>query len=129
VARIKYGLQDKLYLGNLDAKRDWGYAPDYVNARWRMLQVDEPDDYVVATGEADTVREFLEHPPPRGTRLGAHVEIDPRYFRPSEVDALLGDASKARERWDGHPEWASRSCCGSWWTRTWRRWRITWRAR
>jgi GDPmannose 4,6-dehydratase len=98
VARIKHGLQDKLYLGNLDARRDWGYAPDYVDAMWRMLQADEPDDFVVATGEAHTVRDFLEHAfRHAGLDWEPHVEIDPRYFRPSEVDALLGDASKARD--------------------------------
>jgi GDPmannose 4,6-dehydratase len=98
VARIKHGLQDKLYVGNLDARRDWGYAPDYVDAMWRMLQVDEPDDFVVATGEAHTVREFLEHAfRHAGLEWEPHVEIDPRYFRPSEVDVLLGDASKARD--------------------------------
>jgi GDPmannose 4,6-dehydratase len=98
VARIKHGLQDKLYLGNLDARRDWGYAPDYVDAMWRMLQVDEPDDFVVATGEAHTVREFLEQAfRHAGLEWEPHVEIDPRYFRPSEVDALLGDARKARD--------------------------------
>jgi GDPmannose 4,6-dehydratase len=99
LARIKHGLQDKLYLGNLDAKRDWGYAPDYVDAMWRMLQHDEPDDFVVATGETHSVREFLEvafaH---AGLGWEDHVEIDPKYFRPSEVDVLLGDASKAREK-------------------------------
>jgi GDPmannose 4,6-dehydratase len=99
VARIKHGLQDKLYLGNLDAKRDWGYAPDYVEAMWRMLQVDDPDDYVVATGETHAVRDFLEkafrH---AGLDWEPHVEIDPRYFRPSEVDALLGDATKAHQK-------------------------------
>jgi GDPmannose 4,6-dehydratase len=99
VARIKHGLQDKLYLGNLDAKRDWGYAPDYVEAMWLMLQADTPDDYVIATGETHSVREFLEHAfTHAGLDWEAHVEIDPRYFRPSEVDVLLGDASKARER-------------------------------
>jgi GDPmannose 4,6-dehydratase len=98
VARIKHGLQDKLYLGNLDARRDWGYAPDYVDAMWRMLQTDEPADFVVATGEAHTVREFLEKAfQHAGLDWEPHVEIDPRYFRPSEVDALLGDASKARD--------------------------------
>jgi GDPmannose 4,6-dehydratase len=103
VARIKHGLQDKLYLGNLDAQRDWGYAPDYVQAMWLMLQADEPDDFVIATGEAHTVREFLEHAfRYAGLDWEPHVEIDPRYFRPSEVDALLGDPSKAREtlRWE-----------------------------
>ncbi len=97
--RIKEGLQDKLYLGNLDAKRDWGFAGDYVEAMWRMLQQDMPDDYVIATGETHSVREFLE------AVFGLldldwtrHVEIDPRYMRPAEVDLLLGDATKARER-------------------------------
>jgi GDPmannose 4,6-dehydratase len=97
--RIREGLQDKLYLGNLDAKRDWGYAKDYVEAMWLMLQQDEPDDYVIATGEAHSVREFLDltfaH---LDLKPDAHVEVDSRYFRPSEVDLLLGDASKARER-------------------------------
>lgn len=95
--RIKLGLQDKLYLGNIDAKRDWGFAGDYVEAMWRMLQHDRPDDYVVATGETHSVREFLEEV------FGSldldwqrYVEIDPRYYRPTEVDLLLGDASKAR---------------------------------
>jgi GDPmannose 4,6-dehydratase len=97
--RIREGLQDKLYLGNLDAKRDWGYAKDYVEAMWLMLQQDEPDDYVIATGETHSVREFLDltfaH---LGLRAEDHVEVDSRYFRPSEVDLLLGDAAKARER-------------------------------
>ncbi len=95
--RIKCDLQQKLFLGNLDAKRDWGFAGDYVEAMWRMLQQDKPDDYVVATGECHSVREFLDEV------FGyldldwhKHVEIDPRYFRPSEVDLLQGDASKAR---------------------------------
>jgi GDPmannose 4,6-dehydratase len=99
LARIKAGLQDKLYLGNLDAKRDWGYAPDYAEAMWLMLQAPEPEDYVVATGETHSVREFLEaafgH---AGLDWEGYVEIDTRYFRPSEVDVLLGDASKAREK-------------------------------
>jgi len=96
-ARIKLGLQDKLYLGNLDAKRDWGFAGDYVEAMWRMLQLDKADDYVVATGAAHSVREFLEATF-RNLELDwhAYVDIDPRYFRPAEVDHLLGDASKAR---------------------------------
>jgi GDPmannose 4,6-dehydratase len=99
VARIKHGLQDKLYLGNLDAKRDWGYAPDYVEAMWLMLQANAPDDYVIATGETHSVREFLEHAfTHAGLDWEAHVGIDPRYFRPAEVDVLLGDASKAREQ-------------------------------
>jgi GDPmannose 4,6-dehydratase len=104
VARIKHGLQDKLYLGNLDAKRDWGYAPDYVEAMWRMLQHDEGDDFVIATGETHSVREFLElafgH---AGLDPEEHVDIDPKYFRPSEVDVLLGDASKAREKLGWEP--------------------------
>jgi len=98
VARIKYGLQSKLYLGNLDAKRDWGYAPDYIRAMWLMLQQDQPDDYVVGTGEAHSVREFLElafeH---ADLDWREHVEIDPRFFRPAEVDFLLADAEKARK--------------------------------
>jgi GDPmannose 4,6-dehydratase len=99
VARIKAGLQDKLYLGNLDAKRDWGYARDYVEAMWLMVQADVPEDFVIATGESHSVREFLEASFERaGLEWEPHVEIDPRYFRPSEVDDLRGDASKARER-------------------------------
>jgi GDPmannose 4,6-dehydratase len=99
VARIKAGLQEKVYLGNLDAKRDWGYAPDYVEAMWMMLQADEPEDYVIATGEQHSVREFCELAFARaGLEWQEHVEIDPRYYRPAEVDSLLGDASKARER-------------------------------
>jgi GDPmannose 4,6-dehydratase len=96
--RIKCGLQEKLYLGNLEAKRDWGFAGDYVEAMWRMLQHDKPDDYVVATGETRSIREFLDEV------FGylkmdwhQHVEIDPRYFRPTEVDILLGDAGKAEK--------------------------------
>jgi GDPmannose 4,6-dehydratase len=98
-AHIKLGLQDKLFLGNLDAKRDWGFAGDYVEAMWLMLQQDQSDDYVVATGETHSVREFLD------IAFGEldldwqkYVEIDPRYFRPAEVDLLLGDASKARKQ-------------------------------
>jgi GDPmannose 4,6-dehydratase len=96
--RIKLGLQNKLYLGNLDAKRDWGYAKDYVEVMWLMLNQDEPDDYVIATGETHSVREFLDEV------FGyldldwqKYVEIDKRYFRPSEVDALVGDGSKAKK--------------------------------
>ncbi|HYN85821.1 MAG TPA: GDP-mannose 4,6-dehydratase [Pyrinomonadaceae bacterium] len=96
-AAIKAGLQDKLYLGNLDAKRDWGYAKEYVEAMWLMLQQDVPDDYVIATGETHTVGEFLEE---AFTHVGLdwrkHVEIDPKYYRPAEVDLLVGDASKAK---------------------------------
>jgi GDPmannose 4,6-dehydratase len=105
VARIKAGLQDKLYMGNLDAERDWGYAPDFVEAMWLMLQADEPDDYVVATEEKHSVREALEiafgHVALDPDR---YVEIDPRYFRPAEVDSLLGDASKAREKLGWEPK-------------------------
>jgi GDPmannose 4,6-dehydratase len=97
VARIDAGIQDKLYLGNLDSRRDWGYAPEYVEAMWRMLQRDEPEDFVVATGESHTVREFAELAFARvGLDWRRHVEIDPRYYRPAEVDHLRGDASKAR---------------------------------
>ncbi|HEX9081552.1 MAG TPA: GDP-mannose 4,6-dehydratase, partial [Holophagaceae bacterium] len=96
--RIKLGLQKKLYLGNLDAKRDWGFAGDYVEAMWRILQQDAPDDFVIATGESLSIREFLDLV---FTRLDldwkAHVDIDPRYFRPAEVDHLEGDASRARQ--------------------------------
>jgi GDPmannose 4,6-dehydratase len=96
IGRIKHGLQDKLYLGNLDARRDWGFAGDYVDAMWRMLQVETPDDYVIAMGETHTVREFLELAASfAGVDLTGRVEQDPRYYRPTEVDLLLGDASKA----------------------------------
>jgi GDPmannose 4,6-dehydratase len=99
LARIKHGLQDKLYLGNLDAKRDWGFAGDYVEGMWRMLQHDEGDDFVLATGETHSVREFLETAFARADLdWESHVEIDPKYFRPSEVDVLLGDASKAKDK-------------------------------
>ena len=98
-ARIKLGLDQELYLGNLDAKRDWGYAGDYVEAMWLMLQQEEPDDYVIATGESHTVRELLE------LAFGyvhldwkKHVKNDPRYYRPTEVDQLVGDASKAKRK-------------------------------
>jgi len=104
-ARIRLGLQDKLYLGNLDAKRDWGYAPDFVEAMWLMLQADEPDDYVVATGETHSVREFLEGAFARlDLDWREHVEIDQRYLRPSDVDALCGDASRAREKLGWEPK-------------------------
>jgi GDPmannose 4,6-dehydratase len=98
-ARIKLGLDQELYLGNLDAKRDWGYAGDYVEAMWLMLQQEEPDDYIIATGESHTVRELLE------LAFGyvhldwkKHVKNDPRYYRPTEVDQLVGDASKAKRK-------------------------------
>jgi len=121
VGRMKFGLQDRLYLGNLEAKRDWGYAKDYVDAMWRMLQQDEPDDFVIATGETHTVRELCEHAfaaagmplawqgegrdergidPNSGRVL---IELDPRYLRPTEVDLLLGDATRARERLGWQP--------------------------
>lgn len=104
VAKILAGKQQKLYLGNLDAKRDWGYAPEYVEATWCMMQQEKPDDYVIGTGEVHTVREFVEE----AFRLAGiddwqkYVEIDPRYFRPSEVPLLVADARKAREqlRWE-----------------------------
>jgi GDPmannose 4,6-dehydratase len=103
-SRIKMGLQKKLYLGNLDARRDWGFAGDYVYAMWEMLQREEPDDYVIATGETRSVREFLD------AAFGyldldwqEYVEIDPRYYRPAEVNILCGDASKAREKLGWEP--------------------------
>jgi len=97
LTRIKLGLQDKLYLGNLDARRDWGFAGDYVEAMWLMLQQEQADDYVIATGETRSVEEFLDAAAAcLDLDWRAHVEIDPRYFRPAEVDLLLGDASKAR---------------------------------
>jgi len=97
VGRIKLGLQDKLFLGNLDSRRDWGFAGDYVEAMWLMLQHDKPDDFVVATGESYSVRAFLEQAfGLAGLNWQDHVIIDPRYMRPSEVDHLLGDAAKAR---------------------------------
>jgi GDPmannose 4,6-dehydratase len=105
VARIKAGLQEKLYLGNLDAERDWGYAPDYMRALHTIIRHPEPDDFVIATGEKHSVREFLSLAF-ESAGLGSwepHVEIDPRYFRPAEVDSLLGDASKAREVLDWEP--------------------------
>ncbi len=96
-AHIKLGLQKKLYMGNIDAQRDWGYAPEFVEAMWRMLQQDTPDDFVIGTGEMRTVREFIEHAFGRlDLDWKEYVEIDPRYFRPAEVDALQADPSKAR---------------------------------
>jgi GDPmannose 4,6-dehydratase len=97
LARIKAGLQEKLYLGNLDAKRDWGYTPDFTDAMWRMLQLDEPEDFVIATGETHSVREFLnESADHLGLDWQEFVEFDERYLRPAEVDELCGDSSKAR---------------------------------
>ena len=122
VARIKLGLQDRLYLGNLDAKRDWGHARDYVRMQWLMLQQDEPDDYVIATGRQESVRDFVnaafaevgididwqgEGIDEKGydARTGRLlVEVDPRYFRPTEVETLLGDPSKAKEKLGWEPE-------------------------
>lgn len=99
LARIKQGIQEKLYLGNLDAKRDWGYAKDYVEAMWLMLQQETPDDYVIATGETHSVREFLEEAAEIvGINWKKIVEVDPKYFRPTEVDLLLGDATKAKRQ-------------------------------
>ncbi len=116
VAAITHGYQDRLYLGNLDARRDWGHARDYVEGMWLMLQQDKPDDYVIATGEMHSVREVIEHAFRRVDRdiawrghgadevgfdrkTGAVlVAVDPRYYRPTEVEQLLGDARKARER-------------------------------
>ena len=104
-ARIKLGLQNKLYLGNLEARRDWGYVPEYTEAMWLMLQQDNPEDFVIAAGESNSVREFLEE-------VFSHiyldwreyVEIDQRYFRPTEVECLLGDASKAKKLLGWQPQ-------------------------
>jgi GDPmannose 4,6-dehydratase len=105
IARIVAGQQKKLYLGNLDSKRDWGYAKDYVEAMWLMLQQDEPDDYVVSTGETHSVREFLEEAFSYvNLKWDDYVEIDPRYFRPAEVDLLLGDSTKAKQKLGWEPK-------------------------
>ena len=105
VAHILCGLQDKLYLGNLDAKRDWGYAKEYVEAMWLMLQQDKPDDYVIATGETHSVKEFLQvafgH---AGLDWQKYVEIDPKYFRPAEVELLIGDYAKAKQKLGWEPK-------------------------
>jgi GDPmannose 4,6-dehydratase len=104
VGRIKHGLQREVFLGNLDAKRDWGHAADYVDAMWRMLQEDEPDDFVIGTGETHSVREFIELAFARaGLDPREHVKIDPRYFRPAEVDLLLADPSKAMSKLGWRP--------------------------
>ena len=105
-ARIKLGLQNELVMGNLDAKRDWGYAGDYVKAMWLMLQQDEPDDYVIATGETHTIEELVER---AFAEVGiddwkTYVRQDPKFFRPAEVDLLIGDATKAREKLGWTPE-------------------------
>ncbi len=105
IANILVGTQDKLYLGNLDAKRDWGYAGDYVEGMWLMLQQENPDDYVLATGETHSVREFLDEAFSYAELDWAqYVEIDPRYYRPTEVDLLIGDASKAHEKLGWEPK-------------------------
>lgn len=102
--RIKLGLQDKLYLGNLDAKRDWGHAEDYVEAMWLMMQQDQPDDYVIATGEMHSVREFIECVFAKlNLDWQNYIEIDPNYFRPTEVEALQGDARKAKNKLGWQP--------------------------
>jgi GDPmannose 4,6-dehydratase len=104
MAHIKHGLQQKLYLGNLDARRDWGYAPDYVRAMWLMLQQETPDDFAIGTGEAHTVREFVDLAfSCADLDWREYVEVDPRYFRPAEVDYLCADPSKARARLKWEP--------------------------
>lgn len=105
VARIRAGLQDRLYLGNLEARRDWGYAPEYVEAMWRMMQLDEPGDFVVATGETHTVREFAQIAfDAVGLDWEKYVDIDHKYFRPNEVDILQGDARKAERLFGWRPQ-------------------------
>jgi GDPmannose 4,6-dehydratase len=105
VAHIKAGLQNKLFLGNLDAKRDWGYAKEYVEVMWLMLQQDQPDDYVIATNESHSVREFLDLAFSYvGLEWKQHVEIDPRYYRPAEVDLLIGDSTKAKKNLGWQPK-------------------------
>ena len=105
VAAIKLGQQDKLFLGNLDARRDWGYAPDYVEAMWMMLQQDTPEDYVIATGETHSVREFVQEAFGKlDLDWEKYVEIDPRYYRPTEVDLLIGDARKAKAQMGWEPK-------------------------
>jgi GDPmannose 4,6-dehydratase len=105
VAAIKLGLQKELYLGNLDAKRDWGYAPEYVEGMWRMLQADQPDDFVLATNETHTVKEFVEvafgHV---GLDWEKHIKYDARYERPAEVDLLIGDPAKAKKQLGWEPK-------------------------
>ena len=99
------GRQQKLFLGNLDAQRDWGFAGDYVEAMWLMMQQDKPDDFVIATGETHSVREFLDEAFGRmDMDWKKYVEIDPRYYRPAEVDLLLGDASKAEKNLNWKPK-------------------------
>jgi len=120
VTAIKQGLQKELFLGNLEAKRDWGYAPEYVEAMWRILQQDGGDDFVIATGETHTVREFAE-------AAFAHVDLDwkkyvkhdPRYERPAEVDLLIGDSAKAKKILVGNRKSDSKIWFASWSMRTW----------
>ncbi|MBU2616788.1 MAG: GDP-mannose 4,6-dehydratase [Nanoarchaeota archaeon] len=105
IARIIEGLEDKLYLGNLESKRDWGYAPEYVEAAWMMLQQEESDDFVIGTGEGHSVQEFVELAFDLAElKWEDHVEIDPHYYRPTEVDALLADTTKAREKLGWEPK-------------------------
>jgi GDPmannose 4,6-dehydratase len=109
-AQIKAGLQHKVYLGNLDAKRDWGYAKEYVEAMWLMLQQDKPDDYVIATGETHSVGQFLEEAfSYAGLDWRKHLEIDPKYYRPAEIDLLVGDAGKAKKKlgWEAKTKFKS----------------------
>jgi len=109
-AQIKAGLEYKVYLGNLDAKRDWGYAKEYVEAMWLMLQQDKPDDYVIATGETHSVGQFLEEAfSYAGLDWRKHVEIDPKYYRPAEIDLLVGDAGKAKKKlgWEAKTKFKS----------------------
>lgn len=109
-AQIKAGLEHKVYLGNLDAKRDWGYAKEYVEAMWLMLQQDKPDDYVIATGETHSVGQFLEEAfSYAGLDWRKHVEIDPKYYRPAEIDLLVGDAGKAKKKlgWEAKTKFKS----------------------
>jgi GDPmannose 4,6-dehydratase len=113
IAAILAGKEEKIYLGNLDAMRDWGYAPEYVEAMWLMLQQDQPDDYVIATGEKHSVREFVDLAfATVGLNWADYVEIDERYLRPTEVDALCGDASKARRKLNWAPRTSFRDLVG-----------------
>jgi GDPmannose 4,6-dehydratase len=105
LARIKFGLEEKLFLGNLEAKRDWGFAPEYVEAMWLMLQQEEPEDFVIATGESHSVKEFLEEAfNYLDLDWESYLKIDPRYFRPTEVESLRGDASKAKKKLGWEPK-------------------------
>lgn len=113
VARIRAGIQDKLHMGNLDAIRDWGYAPEYVEGMWRILQADEPNDYVLATGVGASVRQFMDVAfEEAGMKADDHVVIDPAYYRPSEVDCLVGDPSRAEAQlgWKAETHWESLAC-------------------